>query len=146
MTFRWLVHYGVDRVLAFTKWGRGPRIDRAGQVVAALCVVHCLFVPLTIAVLPVIGLELIADRRVERALVVLAIAIGSIALIPALLRTHRRVLPLAAFACGAALLLIAQFLAQSGSGIERALTLAGAVTIAAAHSVNIRFCTHAHGR
>jgi hypothetical protein len=133
-------------VLAFTWRGSARHIDRAGQIMAALCVVHCLFVPLTIAILPVIGLEFIADRRIERALVLLAIGIGTVALVPALLRTHRRALPVAAFACGATLLLAAQFLAEGGTGLERMLTLAGAVTIAAAHTINIRFCAQAHAR
>jgi hypothetical protein len=115
-------------------------LDRAGQLMAGACAVHCLLVPLTIGVLPVFGLELIADRRVERLLVAIALGIGTVALIPSFRRTHRRALPIATFACGAALLVVAQTLAADGTALERLLTLAGAVTIAAAHTVNIRCC------
>jgi hypothetical protein len=118
-------------------------LDRAGQLMAGACAIHCLIVPLTIGVLPVVGLELIADRRVERLLVALAIGIGTAALVPSFLRTHRRALPIAAFGCGAALLVAAQTLAADGTALGRVLTLAGAVTIAAAHTVNIRCCLRA---
>lgn len=105
-------------------------IDASAIGVSALCVVHCLALPVLAATLPVLGVVSEAEW-VHRALVVLALPITLFALF----RPHRAANPIA-FAIlaipGLALLLAGAFV-EALHDYETTLTVMGAVLLATAH-------------
>ena len=50
-----------------SRWWRVA--DRVGAVASFLCAIHCALLPFVLALLPFMGLEFLADHRLERAFV-----------------------------------------------------------------------------
>ncbi|WP_224245179.1 MerC domain-containing protein [Hyalangium gracile] len=118
--------------------------DRAGQALSALCIVHCVALPLVLGFLPSAAAELLEGEAVHRGLLAFVAATALAAFVPGV-RRHRRgsVLVLAAVALG--LLASAGFLLpEDGSGLtevlETGLTLGGGVLLASAHWRNRTLC------
>ena len=115
-------------------------LDRSGASVSTLCAIHCALMPLVVALLPLIGLEFLADERTEVALLGLSVAIGLASLgLGFALHRHKRV---------AAALLVGFLLLASGRAAESAqaevmgttLTVGGGLSVAASHLMSRRCC------
>ena len=112
-------------------------VDTTGACLSVACAVHCLSMPLLIAVLPLIGLGFLANERAELFLILGAIglAVGSLAWG---VRLHRR--------WRALLILIVAlaFIATSRTAVEGAFEVVfysiGGVLLASAHLVNRHLC------
>jgi hypothetical protein len=113
-------------------------LDRVGVVSSILCAVHCLLTPLLIAALPIVGLEAVLGDGMEWSFVLSGLALGSLSLVPSFRRVHRRFLPLALFAAGAALWMCARL--ASTDRWELPLVLVGATSLVTAHLVNRLLC------
>ncbi len=112
--------------------------DAGGMTLSGLCLVHCLVLPFLGALLPLAG-ALAEDERVHIAVVALAAPAAWFAFA----KTFRRHwtwwwLPLMGFA-GLGLLIAGLF---AGEPHEVAFTVAGGVTLAAAHLINLRTARH----
>lgn len=113
------------------------RLDGAGMTASMLCAVHCALLPLVITLLPLWGLEFLAEEWVELFMIGLALIIGVASLGTSFKKHHRRKMPLLLLAAGFGLILLGHFLGSEA--LEPVLLPLGGVTIAAAHYVNWRF-------
>ncbi|MFO0599630.1 MAG: MerC domain-containing protein [Myxococcaceae bacterium] len=111
-----------------------------GQVLSAVCAVHCVTTPLVLTLAPA-GASVFGGAH--PVLLVLVIGVALWAFIPGYRCHHsRRVLVLAL--TGVALLAIAAFLFHDSLPIETALSLMGASAMMGAHWLNRKLLREAH--
>jgi hypothetical protein len=115
-------------------------LDRVGMIASCACAIHCALMPFIIAFLPLTGLSLLADLRTEWAFVGVSIAVGLASLVPSYVRRHRRAMPLAIFAGGLCLILLARLGFEAGPLVEISIVVIGALLLAASHLLNRRLC------
>ncbi|MCP3142567.1 MerC domain-containing protein [Pyxidicoccus xibeiensis] len=117
------------------------RWDGLGQLVSALCIVHCVGVPLVLGLLPAAVAGLLEDEAVHHWLLLLVTVTALAAFVPGW-RHHRRGSAAALAGVGLALLLGGAFgVPEDASGPwEMGLTLAGGGVMALAHRRNHALC------
>lgn len=107
-------------------------LDKLGILASVACAVHCALLPLVITVLPLVGMEFLANEWVEIFMLCLAVCIGAWSLVGAY-SLHKSLVPLTVLMLGFALIGTGHF------GIddwEPVLIPLGGLTIAAAHYIN----------
>lgn len=115
--------------------------DRIAILFSGTCAVHCLLTPVLLVVLPALGASFLADERFHLLLLGLSLPVSAYALTLGCRRHRdRRVLGLGI--AGLAVLIAAAIAGHEllGDAGERALTLIGAVLLAAGHMRNYRLC------
>ncbi|RPD40350.1 MerC domain-containing protein [Chitinophaga barathri] len=122
------------RMNLFTKWN----LDALGISASLACAVHCALLPLLITALPLLGLEILENDRLEYGLLAVSFVVGYTALFRGYSRHHRHIWPLVWFTLGFAGLLVGHFLAPEG--FEPAIITTGALLIIVAHMLNLRGC------
>jgi hypothetical protein len=122
----------------FTKDGIGALLDTTGVVVSWLCVVHCLVLPFTVALLPFAGLGVLLDETAEWGIVAASAVVAGVSLLPAFFRRHRKFRPVVLFASGLGLLLTARIAFEGDLVAQAVFLLTGALLITAAHIINRR--------
>ncbi len=132
-------------LLAMTETSRDRArwLDRAAVALSALCVVHCLTLPLLVAGLPILA-EFVSGHLHAQMLIivvplsVIALAIGY--------RRHRSRSVLVTGAIGMLLLIIGATLAHDVLGLlaDRLFTISGAFVLAAAHLQNSLLARRCH--
>ncbi|KZC35251.1 MULTISPECIES: MerC domain-containing protein [Rhodanobacter] len=119
--------------------------DRVGATASFLCAIHCALLPFVIALLPLLGLEFLADHRFERVFVLFACVLASFVLVRGY-RRHQRTLPLRLAAPGLALLLLGIiYIDGSTPVLHSVLVTFGGLLLAAAHFVNLRLDSRSNG-
>lgn len=120
-------------------------LDKAAVALSGLCLVHCLALPLVLAVLPFLN-ELVADH-LHAPMLLLVIPVSVLAFASGF-RRHRRGGVLAFGALGLALLVLGGTVAHSRYGLaaDRALTIAGSLLLAVTHFCNSRLSRHLRDR
>src|SRR6186997_1309837 len=124
--------------------------DRVGAMASFLCAIHCALLPFVLALLPLLGLEFLADHRFERVFVLCACVLASFVLVRGY-RRHRQSLPLRLAAPALALLLLGVlYIDGSLLILHSVLVTCGGLLLAAAHFVNLRLdsrngSAHMHG-
>lgn len=122
--------------------------DRIGALASFLCAIHCAALPFVLALLPLAGLEFLADHRFERAFVVFACALALLTLARGY-RRHGRPGPLLLALPGLALLLLGVSVGeQYPIVLHSTLVTCGGVLVSCAHFVNLRIdrrVPHIHG-
>lgn len=126
--------------------------DRLGAAASFLCAVHCALLPFVIALLPVLGLEFLADHRVERIFVLCAAMLASATLLTGY-RRHRQRLPLMLMVPGLTLMLAGIAVDMDTVVVlHSVLVTCGGCLLATAHVINLRVGyqyahahAHAHG-
>lgn len=117
-----------------------PQLDKVAIGISSLCIVHCLFLPIAIVLLPSIGLQLIADEVFHQVLVV-AVLLTSISALFMGCRRHKawRVL---AWGLSGLLLLVGAIIFGHDFGelFEKGLTLVGSAFVIFGHIQNYRLC------
>jgi hypothetical protein len=126
--------------LASTRWP--ARLDGVAVTLSSLCVLHCLALPVLLALLPALGATVLAGEDFHRWLLLAVVPTSALALTLGCCR-HRAwqvavlgaagLLPMFAAAFGA------DRLALDELG-ERVLTVSGALLVASAHLLNYRRC------
>jgi uncharacterized membrane protein HdeD (DUF308 family) len=112
--------------------------DRFGAVASFLCAIHCAALPFVLALLPLVGLEFLADHRFERAFVMFACALALLTLLNGY-RRHRRPGSLMLAFPGLSLLLLGVTVAERYPvALHSVLVTCGGVLLACAHFVNLR--------
>lgn len=107
--------------------------DLLGVACSGLCIIHCLALPLALAVgLPIAGLSMMTEESVHVVLITLIVALAVWAF-PAGWRRHKRLLPLGIAGCGIALMLATTVAPQK---LEVSLAVIAGVTLIAAHLSN----------
>ncbi|MEE4451699.1 MerC domain-containing protein [Novosphingobium resinovorum] len=114
----------------------GNLLDGFAVCASAACMVHCLGLPLLLAVLPAIAHRLDPGEHFHLAVLLLAVPTSAFALVGGW-RRHRGFVPLAVGAIGLTLMALGLALAHR-EAIETALTVAGSLLLAGAHVANWR--------
>lgn len=112
------------------RWGSVARFDLYAVGLSTLCVIHCVALPLLVALMPMVA-QAAQSELVHKVLVIVAV--------PVSLRVIWKARPVAgnalfigAASVGLGLLLLAAFL-EALSAYEEPLTVAGGVLLASAH-------------
>jgi MFS superfamily sulfate permease-like transporter len=116
--------------------------DKAAVILSGLCLVHCLALPVLVAVLPFVS-ELTGDHlHAELLLVVIPISVFAFVIG---YRRHRRLKIVGLGVLGMAVLALGGTYVHSRYGIaaDRAMTVAGSAILAIAHFLNSRRTRHA---
>lgn len=115
--------------------------DYAGMAASALCLAHCLAMPLVVAAFPLLGLGGGDHHAVHDALLAAVTLPVLLALVPGYL-AHREPAALLLGTAGLAAFLLAIFVVgpRFGELAETALAVSSSVLLIAAHLRNHRFC------
>jgi hypothetical protein len=108
--------------------------------VGVLCAVHCLALPVLMALVPVAGLELVFGEGLEWTFAIVAVILAGLSVLPGFLWVHGRLLPLCLGVLGIVLLLAGRTLADEEGGVELYVVLTGALSMVLAHATNARLC------
>jgi hypothetical protein len=122
-------------------------VDSLGSVGATLCAVHCALLPFALALLPVVGLGILASSGFEIGFVIFATALAIASLVHGY-RRHRAYHAMAVLVPGLAALWSGLFIpALHESNIGHAVAMSiGGTLVAVAHLVNLRLSQgHVHG-
>lgn len=109
-------------------------IDRAGITISALCLVHCIGLPILASLSPVLGL-LAENESVHKALVLLAIIPAALSFVPN--RAYKFTPLISSFGFfGVVALLVSAFF-EPLHDYETVLTVIGASALSAAHLIRL---------
>lgn len=108
--------------------------DALGITTSILCAIHCAILPLVVASLPVLGVNIVHNLIFEYGMIALAFAIGTWALSHGFRKHHRRYVPWLLFTGGMLLLIAKQLWHQ----YEFRLLPFAVILIIAAHLLNYR--------
>jgi carbon starvation protein CstA len=119
------------------------KMDQAAIGVSMLCILHCIFLPLMLILVPVVWLQVLADESVHKFLVCIAFIISLVALSIGCKRHkgwHVLVLGITGFAC----LIFAVLFGHDvlGENMERIMTVVGSCLVIACHIRNYRLCAN----
>lgn len=117
--------------------------DFLGIGTSLACAIHCALLPLFLTSLPILGYDIIENEFFEYMMIVLAMAIGGIALWHGYRKHHHSFRPMAAFSTGILLL----FAKQIWHAHQLWILPLAVLFIVGAHLLNYRFCrvhNHAH--
>ncbi len=121
-------------------------MDAGAMLISGLCLVHCLALPLLLALLPLAAASFVADEHFHRWLLLAIVPVSALALVSGC-RRHRS---LRVLLCGAAAVTLLVFAAYGNSMVglsplgESILTIAGGLLLAAAHFINLRLHRQMH--
>ncbi|MEO7251155.1 MAG: MerC domain-containing protein [Arenimonas sp.] len=127
-------------------WSLHRWVDSLGTVGATLCAIHCALLPVALALLPVLGLGILASSGFEVGFVLFATALAISSLWHGYLR-HRAYHAMAVLAPGLLALWVGVFVPLlHESVLAHALSMSiGGTLVAVAHLVNLRLSRgHTH--
>jgi hypothetical protein len=113
-------------------------LDRIGILVASACFLHCIVLPVFLTTLPVWGVEVLENRYIEIATILLTLVAGGWAILRGFRKHHGNVSLLLLFSTGISSLAVASLV--SSEVAERLLKTAGALLVVMAHVQNWRKC------
>ena len=112
-------------------------VDSVGAGLSFACAIHCMAMPLLIAVLPLIGLGFFLSESAELVMVIGAVALAAGSLTWGY-RHHRQWQILLVLGVALALIFIARF--WSAAGHEAIFMALGGISLTAGHLVNRQLC------
>lgn len=110
------------------------RLDLVSMAISVICLVHCVALPLLMAVMPVVGSAVPGWPLLEWGTVVLTATVGGWAIGKGFFTLHRQWIIVAVFALGLTLVLVANLVGEATT--EMALKGGGAVLLIWAHLRN----------
>jgi hypothetical protein len=124
---------------------RADWLERLAFSAALLCLIHCLALPVALAVLPMLSKILALPETLHLWLLCLAVPASTLALVSGGVGRKKRV-PLLLGGAGLALLAAGAIL-FGATAAETPATVAGSLALAAAHGLNwrLRHARHQHG-
>ena len=119
--------------------------DKAAIGLSFACALHCLMVPLFLAIFPSSTLSGLGDERIHLGLLALIIPISVFSLTLGC-RVHRNLTVVAVGVTGICFLCFSALLAHNmgGESLETAGTLLGSGIVALSHALNFKSCRAAH--
>jgi|SRR5690554_2553555 len=111
-------------------------LDKAGIIVAVLCALHCLLVPVVLPTLALMGLSFLGFELFERIILSISLLIGGIAIVLGI-RHHQSPWPLVLLTSGGVLYFNKDFF---GHGWEPLMIVFGASLLVIAHTLNLHLC------
>jgi len=118
--------------------GRPAVLDQAAVALSGLCLLHCLLLPFIVAVLPFLGE--FRDDHLHAEMLLFVIPVSVVALVLGF-RRHRHVGIVVSGAIGLVVLTLGGTIVHSAYGLfaDRAMTVAGSITLAITHYRNFRY-------
>ena len=107
--------------------------DKVGMSASVACAIHCALLPIVLTLLPIVGLEFLANPALELSMIVLSLGLASIALSSAY-KKHRKALPFVILMLGFSFIALGHLIA----GMESYLIPVGGLLIAIAHYINLK--------
>ncbi|KGI77731.1 hypothetical protein LF63_0110415 [Oleiagrimonas soli] len=119
--------------------------DRLGAAASFLCAVHCALLPFVIALLPLVGLEFLADHAFERGFVLFAATLATITLVTGR-RKHGQRWPLMLAVPGLLLLVLGVTVVDlsAHTAVHSVMVTCGGLLVASAHVCNLRLVYRSH--
>ena len=119
--------------------------DKAAIGLSFACALHCLMVPLFLAIFPSSTLSGLGDERIHLGLLALIIPISAFSLTLGC-RLHRSLTVVALGVAGICILSFSALLAHDmgGESLETAGTVLGSGIVALSHALNFKFCRSSH--
>ena len=116
-------------------------LDRTAIALSGLCLVHCLALPVVVALLPFLGQ--FGDEHLHAEVLIVVLPVSLVAFLLGY-RRHRNVPVVACGLAGALLLLIGGTVVHDSFGIwaDRIVTVAASLMLAASHYRNNRLSRH----
>ena len=117
--------------------------DKAAISLSFICTLHCLAVPFAVALLPTLAAINLEDEAFHLWMVIAVIPTSLLALSMGCKKHRDYRVPLLGIT-GLSLLILAAFFGHDllGESVETAVTVLGAIIIAAGHLLNHRLCQH----
>lgn len=118
-------------------------LDSLAIALSGLCLVHCLALPVLIALFPLLSVNLVDHETFHQIILIAVVPTTAIALASGY-RRHQRLLVAVLGISGVAALAFAAFAlhAAHAHGMETWVTVAGGLILASAHVLNFRHCRH----
>ena len=119
--------------------------DKAAIGLSFACALHCLMVPLLLALFPAGALSGLGDERIHLGLLVLIIPISVFSLTLGC-RLHRNLTVVGVGVAGICILVFSALSAHDigGESLETAGTILGSSIVALSHALNFKSCRAAH--
>lgn len=115
-------------------------LDKAGTAASLLCALHCALMPLAITLLPLVGLQFLAEGWVEWVLIGTSAILGVSSLCLGF-KEHKSRRALAVLAAGLTLVVLGRIIEEQQLGPWGIPTLVlGGIVIAGAHLLNRKLC------
>lgn len=114
-------------------------LDRLGIAASVLCAIHCAAMPFAVSILPLLGLGLLLDERVEWFLILSSILIALLSLLTSYIKHHKSLKPLGIFSLGLSLILTTRLFFEEAP-FEVVGVVVGAFFVTAAHLKNWHLC------
>ena len=111
------------------------RFDAISSLVAFLCLLHCVLLPLFLTTLPLWGFELLENPLIEAGTVLLSLLVGGYAIRRSFTKCHRNAWVVGAFLLGMSFMVAGNFISPAS---EASAKLAGACLVIIAHIQNWR--------
>lgn len=108
--------------------------DFVGFCSSVLCAIHCALTPVLISLLPLAGLQFLANPMIEYSLILISVLIASFALFRGFTGYHRDPLPFVIVGYGFLLITLGRFALADWQEIF--FSSIGALSVAIAHVVN----------
>lgn len=118
-------------------------LDSLAIALSGLCLVHCLALPVLIALFPLLSVNLVDHESFHQIILVAVVPTTAIALVSGIMRHHRMLVAVLGI-IGVAALTFAAFVlhAVHAHGMETWVTVTGGLLLASAHVLNFRHCKH----
>lgn len=110
-----------------------------------ICAVHCIALPILLAVLPVLGLGFLLNETLEKGFVIASVAVAGFSLFWGV-RVHGRWRAIPLYVLGALMLVLGMFVFSHGHDHAQdhvhglLLLVLGATAMSASHIINRRLC------
>lgn len=128
---------GIDSNVSNILVRNNTKLDKLGVWITSLCALHCLALPILIAITPLIASTFFAAEWFEKTILSFSILIGFVALFIGFHKYHRQLYPLYSLALGA---IIYWNKHAFGEAYEPITIAVGALFIIGAHILNLRLC------
>jgi hypothetical protein len=114
------------------------RFDSISIFVSALCVIHCILLPIFLTTLPLWGFEVMENIWIESGTILISLVAGGWAIWRGYVKHHQRLFIPLLFIAGLSLMITANLIKNEKA--EMVLKGAGALLVIVAHVVNWRVC------
>ena len=119
------------------------RIDKFGQTLSVVCLIHCLFLPVLLATIPFISfLGMLHTAFAENLMVLLAI-LNAVIAVTSGFKSHKNYIVISIFLSGA-VMFICSYLFKNIMSSYDIFTPLGAFLIGAGHLMNKKLCDTCH--
>jgi hypothetical protein len=112
-------------------------IDRLGASASLVCAIHCAFTPFAVTILPLFGIAVLADERVEQVILSVSLALAATSVCWGI-RIHKQRRILVLFSAALSLVIIGRFMLEGF--VETLFVAFGALLFVWGHLLNRRLC------